>query len=181
MSRIGRAPIKIPKDVEVSIKDSVISVKSSKGELTREIIAGISVEMINDNLIIKRSSDDRRLKALHGLTRALINNMVVGVTQGFKKTLEVSGVGYRAQKVGEKISLQVGFTHNVEVPSVPGITYTVEGTNLIHISGINKELVGQVAARIRSIKLADHYKAKGIKYSGERIRLKAGKAAAKKR
>lgn len=180
MSRVGQMPITLPKGVEVNIKDSQISIKGPKGELTRSFPSNIFVEKEKDVIIVKRGSDESHWKALHGLTRSLINNMVIGVTQGFRKTLEISGVGYRVQKAGEKLVFQVGFTHNVEVLPVPGISFNVEGTNVLHINGINKELVGQVAAKIRSIRLADHYKAKGIKYSGERIKLKAGKAATKK-
>jgi len=176
MSRIGRLPIPVPKSVKISIKDDEITVSGPKGELKRVVPAGISVAVQDTNLVVSRASDGREHRALHGLTRALLANMVNGVSTGYEKVLEVVGVGFRVEKAGDKLMLRLGLSHPVELPVVAGITYGVEGTNKIKVTGINKELVGQVAANIRGVRPPDKYKGKGIRYSGEKVRIKPGKA-----
>jgi len=176
MSRIGLLPIPIPQGVEVKIEENKVTVKGEKGELYRCFSPDISIALKDGKLIVSRSSNSRTPRALHGLTRNLLANMVEGVSKGFERVLEISGVGYRAQKVSDKLVLQVGYSHPVEFPLPPGINATIEGTNRIRISGIDKETVGEVAARIRAIRLADHYKGKGIKFAEEKLRLKPGKA-----
>ncbi len=182
MSRIGRMPIPIPDGVKVTIKGNEVTVEGIKGKLVRTFHPDMSITLEDGRLVVARPTDNRNHRALHGLTRSLLANMVEGVTKGFEKALELSGVGYRVQKVGDKISLQVGFSHPVDFSPPPGIELAVEGTNRIRVIGIDKELVGMVAARIRAIRPPDAYKGKGIRYVGERIKLKpgkAGKAAAK--
>jgi len=176
MSRIGRLPISVPKEVFVTIDDHSVTVKGPKGELSRHFSDQIAVKLEGDRLIVSRSSDNGQARALHGLSRALLANMVTGVTKGFEKTLEIVGVGYRAQKAGDKITMNVGYSHPVEVAPVQGVTMAVEGTNRLKVSGIDKELVGEVAAKILAIKPHDDYKGKGLRYAGERVRLKPGKA-----
>lgn len=183
MSRVGKLPIKVPKGVTVDIDGNEVTVKGPKGELRRSFDPAMSVTMKEDILTVTPPADLPRYGAVHGLTRALLANMVQGVSQGFEKALEVVGVGYRVQKAGEKLVLQSGFTHPVEVVPPPGVSFLVEGTNRLKVVGADKELVGDVAAKIRAIRKCDHYKGKGIKYAGEKIRLKpgkAGRAAAKK-
>lgn len=182
MSRIGRMPIPVPAGVKVTINGNEVTVEGSKGKLTRTFHPDMSITMEDGKLVVTRPTDNRNHRALHGLTRSLLANMVEGVTKGFEKALELSGVGYRVQKVGDKISLQVGFSHPVDFSPPPGIELAVEGTNRIRVIGIDKELVGRVAAQIRAIRPPDAYKGKGIRYVGEKIKLKpgkAGKAAAK--
>lgn len=192
MSRIGRAPIPIPAGVEVKISDSVVSVKGPKGELARQIPAAMQVEVKDGRVIVSRPSDSSVHRSLHGLTRTLIANMITGVTQGFQKTLELYGVGYRVQKVGNKLSMQLGFSHPVEVTPPPGIeitgveTFTPTAANewlssRFIVAGIDKERVGELAAKIRAYRRVDPYKGKGIKYAGEYVRRKAGKSSAKGR
>jgi len=176
VSRIGLMPILVPSGVKVKIEDSNITVESSKGKLSRLIHKDISVKLEGGNLVVSRPSDAGTHRALHGLTRTLVANMVEGVTKGFERVLELSGVGYRAQKADKGISLQIGYCHPVNFAPPPGINIAVEGTNKILVSGIDKELVGQTAARIRALRPVDSYKGKGIKYAGERVRLKPGKA-----
>jgi len=177
MSRIGLLPIFIPQGVEVEIKGNEVTVKGSKGELCRRFHPDISITLSDGNLIVTRPSNNRIHRALHGLTRSLLANMVKGVTEGFEKVLELSGVGYRAQKASDdKLLLHVGYSHPVEVLIPPEVSITVGGTNRISVSGIDKEFVGEVAARIRAIRAPDSYKGKGIKYAGEKLRLKPGKA-----
>ena len=177
MSHIGRLPILVPQDVEVEIKGNEIMVKGSRGKLTRCFHPDISIALQDGKLIVARPSDNRVHRSLHGLTRSLLANMVEGVSKGFEKILEINGVGYRAQKVGDKLLLQVGYTNTIEFSSSPGVDVSVEGTNRVHVTGIDKEAVGQVAAKIRAIKPADHYKGKGIKYIDEKLRLRPGKSA----
>ena len=177
MSHIGRIPILIPQDVEVEIKRNEVTVKGSGGELSRCFHPDITIALQDGKLIVTRPSDNRVHRALHGLTRSLLANMVEGVSKGFEKVLEIKGVGYRAQKVGDKLLLQVGYTNAIEFPSPQGAVINVEGANLIRVTGIDKEAVGQVAARIRAIKPADPYKGKGIKYINVKLRLKPGKSA----
>jgi large subunit ribosomal protein L6 len=176
MSRIGLLPIAIPRGTEVKIVGSEVVAKGSKGELRRRFHPAISIALKDGCLIVTRPSDSKFHRSLHGLTRSLLANMVTGVSQGFEKILEINGVGYRAQKSGEKLLLQVGYANSVEFPPPPGISITVEGTNRIRVTGIDKELVGETAAGIRTIRPADHYKGKGIKYAEEKLRLKPGKS-----
>lgn len=176
MSRIGRLPIPIPKGVKIDIKNSEVTVSGPKGELKRVLPQGMSMVVQDNTLVVNRADDSQKNRALHGLTRTLLSNMVVGVNQGFQKGLEVVGVGFRVEKAGEKLVFRVGFSHMVEVAPVAGITFTVEGTNKVKVNGINKEMVGQVAANIRNIRPPDSYKGKGIRYAGEVVRLKPGKA-----
>jgi len=176
MSRVGLSPIPVPEGVEVNIAGNEVVVKGRKGEIHRRFHQDISIKREDKTLVVSRHSDDKTHRALHGLTRSLLANMVQGVTEGFEKVLEVSGVGYRVQEKGGKLSFQVGYSHPVEFQLPAGISASVEGANRLHISGINKEIVGEVAAQIRAIHPADSYKGKGIKYAGEQIRLKPGKA-----
>ncbi len=176
MSRIGKLPIPIPAGVTVDISGGSVTVKGPKGQLTRSIPAEMRVSIEGNNLIVTRSSDDNKHRAYHGLTRSLLANMVQGVSKGFEKTLDIVGVGYRAEKTGDKLTLRLGFSSQVEVKPMPGITLGVEGTNKIKVSGINKEDVGQMAAEIRALRVPDHFKGKGIRYTGERVRIKPGKA-----
>lgn len=176
MSRIGKQPIPIPSSVKVQIEGASVTVRGPKGELHREIHPEIRAGVEDGQLIVTRPSDLAQHRALHGLTRALLANMVTGVDAGFAKTLELHGVGYRAQQMGSNIQLAVGFSHTVDVTAPPGINLEVDGTSRIHVRGIDKELVGQVAAEIRRIRPPEPYKGKGIRYEGEHVRRKAGKA-----
>ena len=176
MSRIGRLPIPIPKDVQVQIDGTTVTVKGPNGQLTRELHPDMSLRLDEGSLTVTRPSDEPKHRALHGLTRALLANMVAGVSTGFSRTLELLGVGYRAQQMGQAIQIAVGFSHPVDVKPPDGITLEVEGTSKIHIRGIDKELVGQTAAEIRMIRPPEPYKGKGIRYEGEHVRRKAGKA-----
>jgi large subunit ribosomal protein L6 len=176
MSRIGKIPIAIPSGVTVNIKGRDVSVKGPKGELSRAVPAEMIVKMEDSKLTVTRPSDSQKHRAYHGLTRTILANMIVGVSKGFEKTLEIVGVGYRAEKSGDKVNLRVGLSHIAEVKPLPGVALSVEGTNKIKVSGINKEVVGEMAANIRAIKPPDHYKGKGIRYAGEVVRLKPGKA-----
>jgi len=176
MSRIGRQPVEIPSNVQVQIEGATVTVKGPKGELTRVVHADIRLHVDEGKLIVTRPSDEANHRALHGLTRALVANMVTGVGDGFSRTLELIGVGYRAQQMGKAIQVAVGFSHPVDVQPPSGIELEVEGTSKIHIRGIDKELVGQTAAEIRSIRPPEPYKGKGIRYEGEHVRRKAGKA-----
>lgn len=176
MSRIGRMPIALPKGVTVDIKPGEVQVSGPKGKLERRLPPAVSVTQQGDNLMVSRASDSREHRALHGLTRSLLANMVQGVSQGFQKDLEIVGVGYRAETTGNKLVLRVGFSHQVEVTPLPGISLAVEGGNRIRVTGRDKEAVGQMAAEIRGIRPPDPYKGKGIRYAGELVRLKPGKA-----
>ncbi len=180
MSRIGRTPITIPAGVTVKVaEDNLVSVKGPKGELSRKINQDMKVTVEGNTVTVERPSDDKTHRSLHGLSRTLINNMVVGVTEGFSKNLEINGVGYRAQKQGKNLNLSLGFSHPVVVEPPAGISFEVPSANAITVSGIDKELVGAVAAKIRSYREPEPYKGKGIKYAGEHIRRKEGKAGAK--
>lgn len=177
MSRIGQMPIEIPDKVDVSIEGSRVRVKGPLGTLERNFRSEISLEMEQGKIMVKRSSNEPKVRALHGLSRSLLNNMVVGVSQGFHKTLEVHGVGYRPQKQGETLVLNVGYSHPVEFEPPPGITFDVdERAREIRVHGPDKELVGQVAADVRKVRPPEPYKGKGIRYQGEYVRRKAGKA-----
>ena len=180
MSRIGKLPVIVPSGVTVKLDaGNFLTVKGPKGELSRKLSEDMNIAQEEGQLVITRPSDLKRHKALHGLTRTLINNMVVGVTDGYKKVLEVNGTGYRAAKAGKKLTLSLGFSHPVEMEDPDGVTSEVEGTNKITISGIDKEKVGQYAANIRAKRPPEPYKGKGVKYEDERIRRKAGKAGKK--
>lgn len=176
MSRIGKLPITIPSGVTVNISGDKVTIKGPKGELSRVLPPETAVKLEDNKLVVTRHGDTGPEKAFHGLTRTLLANMVQGVSKGFEKTLEIVGVGLRAEKTGDKLSLRMGFSHPVEVAPMPGITLAVEGNNRIKVSGINKELVGEQAAEIRAIRVRDIYKGKGIKYAGETVHLKPGKA-----
>lgn len=177
MSRVGQAPITVPAGVEVGLSAGRITINGPKGELQRVLPEGISIERVDDELRVARSSEAREVKALHGLVRSLVANMVTGVTEGFEKRLEIHGVGYRAQKQGDDLELAVGYSHPVKKPAPDGIEFEVPAPTRITVRGIDKELVGQTAAEIRAIRKPEPYKAKGIRYEGEHIRRKAGKAA----
>ena len=180
MSRIGNAPITVPSGVDVSLEGRTISVKGPRGTLQRTLPAAITVEQDGDTLTVSRPNDDNESKALHGLTRTLVNNMVIGVTEGFTKQLEIHGVGYRAEDKGPgELRLNLGFSHAVDVSAPEGITFEVPQQTQVVVSGIDKEVVGQVAANIRSIRKPEPYKGKGVRYAGERIVRKAGKAGKK--
>ncbi len=176
MSRVGRMPIAIPSGVTVTIDENRVKVTGPKGELSRTINPEISITREDNTLTVARPSDDREHRSQHGLTRSLINNMVTGVSSGFEKQLDIVGVGYRAEQVGEKLVIRVGYSHLVEVEPLPGITLSVEGNNRIRVAGIDRETVGEMAARIRKIRPPDAYKGKGIRYAGEIVHLKPGKA-----
>ena len=177
MSRIGRKPITVPNGVELTLGDgNAITVKGPKGTLSHAFHPDLMITRENGTLTIDRPNDDRLYRSLHGLSRTLLNNMVVGVTEGFTKALDISGVGYRASMDGKTLVLTVGYSHPVRVQPVDGISFAVEGTNRIIVSGFDKQVVGQEAARIRMVRPPEPYKGKGIRYDGERIRRKAGKA-----
>lgn len=176
MSRVGQMPIAIPSGVTVTIDENRVKVTGPKGELSRAINPELSITQEDNTLTVARPSDNREHRSQHGLARSLINNMVTGVSNGFEKQLDIVGVGYRAEKVGEKLVIRVGYSHLVEVEPLPGITLSVEGNNRIRVSGIDKEAVGEMAARIRKIRPPDAYKGKGIRYAGEIVHLKPGKA-----
>jgi large subunit ribosomal protein L6 len=177
MSRVGRSPINVPSGVDVSIVDRTISVKGPKGALSRSLPGEIAVRHEDGTLLVERPNDERQNRALHGLTRSLVNNMVLGVTEGFAKELEIVGVGYRATAQGPtKIELALGFSHPVHVDAPEGITFEVPQPTRIRVLGIDKEVVGQVAADIRKIRKPEPYKGKGVRYAGEHIVRKAGKA-----
>lgn len=177
MSRVGKAPIQIPSGVEVSISAGRVRVKGPKGDLERSIPEGIAVSSTDGEIRVSRADDSGETRALHGLVRTLIANMVVGVTQGYEKNLEIQGVGYRAAKKGNDLEVTVGFSHPVTKAAPAGIEFDVPQPTKIVVRGIDKELVGQTAAEIRAIRKPEPYKGKGIRYEGERIRRKAGKAA----
>ncbi len=176
MSRIGKMPIAVPTGVTVNIAGDTVTVKGPKGELKRTLPPEMVIKQDGGNLTVNRPSDAKKHRAFHGLTRTLLANMVQGVSKGFEKNLEIVGVGFRAEKSGDKLTLRIGYSHPVEVKPMAGITLAVEGTNKIKVSGINKEDVGEQAAEIRALHAPDHYKGKGIRYAGERIKLKPGKA-----
>ena len=183
MSRIGKHPINIPAGVTVSVKDGVVTVKGAKGELTQNVDARISVAVEGDQVLVSRSSDERQERSLHGLYRALIQNMVTGVSEGFSKTLELVGVGYRASNQGQILELSLGFTHSIflQLPKEINLeTKTERNKNpLIILSSADKQLLGQVCAKIRSFRMPEPYKGKGIRFEGEVVRRKSGKSAGK--
>jgi large subunit ribosomal protein L6 len=180
MSRIGRKPIPVPTGVDISIDGSTVTVKGPKGQLSHDVAEPIVAEKGDDGqLYVSRPDDERRSKELHGLSRTLIANMVVGVTEGYRKSLEIAGTGYRVTAKGTDLEFALGFSHPVVVKAPAGITFTVERPTLFHIAGIDKQQVGEVAANIRKIRPPEPYKGKGVKYVGEVIRRKAGKAGKK--
>ncbi len=177
MSRIGRMPVPIPKSVQVDIKSSQVTVKGPKGELSRSFNPDMTIALQDGQIVVSRPTDNRQHRALHGLTRALLANMVTGVTEGYRKDLEVVGVGYRAEMRGHNLVLYVGFSHPVEITPPSGITFGIENRGkTIVVEGIDKELVGEMAARVRRVRPPEPYKGKGIRYVGEYVRQKAGKA-----
>lgn len=176
MSRVGRMPITVPQGVAVNIEGNRVTVVGPKGELSRSFSPDMSIALSDGILTVSRPSDNREHRSLHGLTRSLLANMVVGVSSGFEKNLEIVGVGYRVEKVGDNLVFRIGFSHTVEVSPLPGVVLNAEAANRIKISGIDKEVVGQMAAEIKAIRPPDAYKGKGIRYAGEYVRLKPGKS-----
>ena len=176
MSRIGRLPITVPSGVDVALDGRVITVKGPKGSLTRQLPPRIDVAQDGDTIVVSRPTETKLDKSLHGLTRTLVNNMVVGVTDGYRKGLEITGVGYRAALNGKKLTLNLGYSHPIEIDPPEGISFEVENPTRLSVVGIDKELVGQVAAQVRSTRKPEPYKGKGVRYAGEQIRRKAGKA-----
>ena len=180
MSRIGRLPVEIPAGVEITVaENNVVTVKGPKGTLTESLPVEMDIKVENNQVVVTRPNDLKKMKSLHGLTRTLINNMVVGVTDGYEKVLEVNGVGYRAAKSGNKLTLNLGYSHPVEMIDPEGIETVLEGQNKITVKGIDKEKVGQFAAEIRDKRRPEPYKGKGIKYADEVIRRKVGKTGKK--
>jgi len=176
MSRIGRLPITVPANVELNIDGQQVAVKGPKGELSITVSAPITVSKDENTVTVVRPNDSRESRSLHGLTRTLINNMIIGVTEGYEKKLEIHGTGYRVQAKGADLELALGYSHPVKVAAVDGITFSVEGNNKITVAGIDKQHVGEVAANIRKLRKTEPYKGKGIRYAGEIIRRKVGKA-----
>jgi large subunit ribosomal protein L6 len=179
MSRIGRKSIPVPAGVDITITGQTVKVKGPKGELSHTVAEPITVERQDGELVVNRPNDERRAKELHGLSRTLVANMIVGVTEGYKKTLEINGTGYRVTAKGKDLEFALGFSHPVPVAAPDGITFSVERPTQFTVSGIDKQLVGEVAANIRKIRPPEPYKGKGVKYQGEVIRRKAGKAGKK--
>jgi large subunit ribosomal protein L6 len=176
MSRIGRLPIAVPSTVDVTIDGRQVTVKGPKGTLSRALHPDITVARDEGNLVVTRPTEQKTHKQLHGLTRTLVNNMVVGVTDGYRKGLEITGVGYRAALSGRKLTLNLGYSHPIEIDPPEGISFEVESPTRLAVVGIDKELVGQIAAQVRSTRKPEPYKGKGVRYAGEKIRRKAGKA-----
>lgn len=176
MSRIGKMPITIPDGVEVTVNEREVAVKGPKGQLSQTVSPLMKIAVENGQVVVTRPADDKLHKSLHGLTRTLIANMVEGVTNGYRKTLEISGVGYRAARVGDRLTLQVGFSHPVEIVPPSGVRFELETPTRFHVVGIDKVQVGETAARVRRIRPPEPYLGKGIRYANERIRRKAGKA-----
>lgn len=179
MSRIGRKPIEVPKGVTVTTQDGIVKVKGAKGELELNILPNINVDLSDGTLTVTRASEEKSVRAAHGMTRAMISNMIKGVSDGFEKTLEIIGVGYRAQMQGKDLVLALGFSHPVEIKPPKGIEFAVDGPTKILVKGIDKQLVGQTAANIREYRPPEPYKGKGIRYSDEYVIRKAGKAGGK--
>ena len=177
MSRIGKRPVEVPKGVDVSVKENTVRVKGPKGDLKFDVHPALTVKMDDGTVQVDRPSDSAEHKALHGLTRTLIANMVSGVTEGYQKALEIQGVGYKAEKSGKGIKISVGFSHTVQYDAPPGITIDLPNPTTIVIKGADKQMVGQVASEIRAVRPPEPYKGKGIRYQGEQVRRKAGKTA----
>jgi large subunit ribosomal protein L6 len=178
MSRIGKKPIPIPQGVTVAIDGSIVSAKGPKGELTQSFCPEMAIALDEGQIIVTRPSDHRRHRSLHGLTRALIANMITGVSDGYRKVLEIVGVGYKAELIGKKLNLVLGYSHPILISPPDGITFKVEKPTRFAVEGISKQLVGEIAATIRGYRRPEPYKGKGIRYEGERVRRKAGKTAA---
>jgi len=176
MSRIGRLPIPVPSGVDVTIEGRQVTVKGPKGTLSRALHPDMTVSREDGILVVTRPTEQKTHKQLHGLTRTLVNNMVVGVTDGYRKGLEITGVGYRAALSGKKLQLNLGYSHQIEIDPPEGITFEVENPTRLAVVGIDKELVGQIAAKVRATRKPEPYKGKGVRYAGEYIRRKAGKA-----
>ncbi|TDD75726.1 50S ribosomal protein L6 [Actinomadura darangshiensis] len=176
MSRIGRLPITVPSGVEVKIDGREVTVKGPKGTLSHTVAEPIEVSQEDGQLVVTRPNDINKVRGLHGLTRTLINNMVVGVTDGYKKTLVIQGVGYRVVAKGKNVEFSLGYSHSIPFEAPEGITFTVERATQLSVEGIDKQLVGEIAARIRKLRKPDPYKGKGVRYEGEQIRRKVGKA-----
>ncbi|MBU6186481.1 MAG: 50S ribosomal protein L6 [Synechococcales bacterium] len=179
MSRIGKRPIPIPPKVTVTIVGQEVAVKGPKGELTRVLPPEVTLEQVDDKLLVKRQNESRPARQRHGLCRTLVSNMVEGVSQGFQRKLEIQGVGYRAQVQGSNLVLNIGYSHQVEIKPPTGIQFTVESNTNVFVSGIDKEIVGNTAAKVRAVRPPEVYKGKGIRYSGEVVRRKVGKAGGK--
>ena len=179
MSRIGRQPVAIPSGVTVNVDGQTVTVKGPKGELTHTVVSPITVEQGESGLEVKRPNDERDSRSRHGLTRTLINNMVIGVTEGYEKKLEIHGTGYRVLAKGSNLEFALGYSHSITVEPPAGITFVVENQTRFSVPGIDKQLVGEVAANIRKLRKPDPYKAKGVRYAGEHIRRKVGKAGKK--
>ena len=180
MSRVGNKPIPVPAGVEIGVEEGTVTVKGNLGALTQSFNPDISITQEGDSLLVTRPTDQREHRAFHGLTRALLSNMVIGVSEGYRRTLELVGAGYRVQQSGDNVVLQVGYSHPVEIEPLPGLTLTVEGNNRVHVEGIDKQAVGEMAAQIRRVRKPNAYTGKGIRYAGERVRVKPGKAAGRK-
>jgi len=176
MSRIGKLPIPIPEKVKVNISGSNVTVTGPKGELKRTLHPDMAINLKENTITVARPTDSKDHRSLHGLTRTLLSNMVEGVSKGFEKGLEIVGVGFRAEKAGDKLVLRVGLSHMLEVTPPPGLSFVLDGTNRVKVVGANKEMVGEMAAKIRAMRPPDAYKGKGIRYIGEYVRLKPGKA-----
>ncbi|GAB2617400.1 UNVERIFIED_CONTAM: 50S ribosomal protein L6 [Kocuria sp. CPCC 205316] len=176
MSRIGRLPISVPAGVEINVDGNVVSVKGAKGELQHTVASPISVALEDSTLTVTRPDDERESRSLHGLTRTLIANMIQGVTQGYSKGIEIVGTGYRVQAKGQDLEFALGYSHPITFKAPEGISFAVEGVNKLSVNGIDKQQVGEVAAKIRKLRAPEPYKGKGVRYAGEQIRRKAGKA-----
>jgi large subunit ribosomal protein L6 len=176
MSRIGKLPVAVPSGVDVTLNDSTVHVKGPKGELSQHILPVVTVTIENGQVVVARKSEDKPGRSAHGLTRTLVANMIDGVTKGFRKSLELQGVGFRVNKAGNDLNFSLGFSHPVRYSPPDGIAFTVEGTNRVHVDGIDKQRVGQVAAEIRNLRPPEPYKGKGIRYAGEVVKKKLGKA-----
>ena len=176
MSRIGKLPITVPSGVDVALSDSTVVVKGPKGELSQRILPVVTVTIEGGRVVVARNSEDKPGRSAHGLTRTLVANMIDGVTKGFRKSLELQGVGFRVNKAGNDLNFSLGYSHPVTYSAPDGIAFTVEGTNRVHVDGIDKQRVGQVAAEIRNLRPPEPYKGKGIRYAGEVVRKKLGKA-----
>ena len=176
MSRIGKLPVAVPNGVDVTLADATVTVKGPKGTLSQRVLPVVEVAVDSGAVTVTRKNDDKSGRSAHGLTRTLVANMIEGVTKGFRKSLELQGVGYRVAKAGTGLNFSLGYSHPVTYAAPDGISFTVEGTNKVHVEGIDKQRVGQVAAEIRNLRPPEPYKGKGIRYDGEQIRKKLGKA-----
>ena len=176
MSRIGKLPVAVPNGVNVTLEDHTVTVKGPKGTLSQHVLPVVEIKVDNGQVLVARKNDDKAGRSAHGLTRTLVSNMIEGVTKGFRKSLELQGVGYRVNKAGNNLNFSLGYSHPVTYAPPEGISFTVEGTNKVHVEGIDKQRVGQVAAELRNLRPPEPYKGKGIRYDGEVIRKKLGKA-----